>query len=231
MAKKLRVVKAAPRTEAGSGPARRLRAAGKVPAVMYGRGKQSRALTVERGTMERVVNHGDRVVNLDVDGEQAQAMVKEVQYEPVSRLIAHVDFQEISATETITLMVPIRTRGTPEGAKEGGVLDVVMHEIEVEALASDLPDEIRVDVSGLNIGDGLRAGAVELPPGLKLVTDEHATVVAVEHPRDEEDAEAQVADTESGTEPEVLTGKKEEAGEAEAAAPPAEEKKPEAGSE
>lgn len=229
MAKQLRVVKAEPRTEKGKGPARRMRAAGRVPAVIYGRGTESSPLSLERGDMERVVNRGERLVKLDIDGRKRQAMIKEVQYEPVSRLIAHVDFQEISATETITLEVPIRSKGTPAGAKEGGVLAVVMHAISVEARAADVPEEIRVDVSGLNIGDGIRAGEIELPAGLKLVTDGNATVLAVEHPRAEEDAEAQVAVAEGATEPEVLTGKKEEPeGEPSAAPPAAEEKKPEA---
>jgi large subunit ribosomal protein L25 len=175
--------------------------------------------------MERVVNHGERLVKLDIEGKERQAMIKEVQYEPVSRLIAHVDFQEISATETITVTVPIRARGTPAGANEGGILDMVMHEIEVEARAADFPEEIRLDVTALNIGDSIRAGQIPLPPGLKLVTDERATVAAVEHPRSEEDAETQVAAAEGGAEPEVLTGKKEEEAAGEAA-PAAEEKKP-----
>ncbi|MHC4917464.1 MAG: 50S ribosomal protein L25 [Planctomycetota bacterium] len=227
MAKQLRVIKASTRAEKGKGPARRLRAAGRVPAVIYAKGKEARPLTLERGEMERAVNRNERLISLDIEGKVSQALVKEVQFEPVSRLIAHVDFQEISATEAITVTVQIRPRGTPEGAKEGGVLDVVMHEVEVEGRSADIPDEIRVDVTALQIGDVIRAGELTLPPGLKLVTDGRSTVVALEHPRSEEDAEAQVAEAGAG-EPEVLTGKKEEGEAAAEAAPPAaEEKKPE----
>jgi large subunit ribosomal protein L25 len=154
-------------------------------------------------------------------------MIKEVQFEPVSRHIAHVDFQEISASETITLAVPIRVRGTPAGVNEGGVLDVVLHELEVEARASQVPEEIRVDVSQLQIGDAIRAGEVKLPEGLKLATESEATVLAVEHPRGEEDAEAHLAEGEAEAQPEVLTGKKEEA--AAGAEAPGEQQKPEAG--
>jgi len=227
MAKELRVLKVTPRTEKGSAPARRLRARGLVPAVIYSKGSESRHLTVPRGDMERVVNHNERLVRLDIEGKQSPAMVKEVQFEPVSRLIAHVDFREISASDTITLAVTVRPRGTPAGVNEGGVLDVVLHEIEVEARATDIPEELRVDVTALNIGDSIRAGDIELSEGLKLITDENATVLAVAHPRGEEDAEAQVAEGESEAEPEVLTGKKEEESEGEAA-PAKEEKKPEA---
>ena len=209
MAKQLRVIKASARAEKGTGPVRRLRAAGRIPAVIYAKGKESRSLVLERGEMERVVNHNERLVSLDIEGTVIQALVKEVQYEPVSRLIAHVDFQEISATETISVTVQLRTRGTPEGAKEGGILDMVMHEVEVEGRSADIPDEIRVDVSALQIGDVIRAGELKLPEGLGLVTDEHSTVVALEHPRSEEDAEAHVAEAGSA-EPEGLTGKKEE---------------------
>ncbi len=229
MAKELRVLKVASRTEKGSAPARRLRAKGLVPAVIYSRGNQSRSLAVPRGDMERVVNHNERLVKLDIDGQESAAMVKEVQFEPVSRLIAHVDFQEISATDTITLAVSIRTRGTAAGVNEGGVLDVVLHEIEIEARATDIPDEFRVDVSALNIGDSIRAGDIELSKGLKLITDVNATVIAVEHPRGEEDAETQVSEGESAAQPEVLTAKKEEEGAGDT--PAAEEKKPEAAGE
>ncbi len=228
MAKQLRVVKADPREERGKGPASRMRAAGRVPAVIYVRGAESRSVSLARGDMERVINNAERLVKLDVAGEQCQAMVKEIQYEPVSRLVSHVDFQEISATEKITLEVPIRARGKPAGANEGGVLGVVMHAISVEARAADVPEEIRVDVSAMNIGDVIRAGEIQLPEGLKLVTEENATVLAVERPRSEEDSEAQVDVTEGAAGPEVLTAKKEGEEEAAEAPPVEEEKKPEA---
>jgi large subunit ribosomal protein L25 len=231
MSKELRVLKAVVRSESGKGPARRLRAGGRVPAVTYSRGKQNRMLTLDRADVERLVSHGERLVRLEIDGEQTQAMIKEVQHEPLSRLIAHVDFQEISATETIELEVPIKVRGVPAGAKDGGVLNVVMHEIEVEALASQIPEEIRIDVTALKIGDSIRAGEITLPEGLKLVTDPDSTVVALERPRSETDAESQVAPETGAAEPEVLTAKKEEEGApaaAEAGEPKEKEKKPEA---
>lgn len=226
MAKKLRTVKAALRVGRGKGPASRARRAGRVPAVIYGRGSESRPLELDRGEMEKLVSRGERLVKLEIEGEPSQAMVKEVQYEPVSRLISHVDFMEISATSTITIEVPVRLRGTPAGAAEGGVLDAVMHAIEVECRPADVPEEIRLDVSKLQIGDGIRAREIELPPGLKLVTGENSTVVALEHPRSEEDSEAQVVAAEGGTGPEVITGKKEEGAEEEAAAPAEEPKAP-----
>ena len=232
MAKELRVLKAALRGERGKGGARRLRARGGVPAVIYGRGKESRPLELDRADLERAIRHGERLVKLDIGGQQNQAMVKEVQYQPVSRLISHVDFQEISATEAVTVEVPLKLRGTPAGAKDGGILDLVMHGIEVEARPGDIPEEIRVDVSALQVGDVIRAGAIPLPAGLKLVTDEKAAVVALEHPRGEEDVETQVAAAEGAAGPEVLTGKKEEAAPeagapAAPAAPAGEEPKPE----
>jgi large subunit ribosomal protein L25 len=233
MAKELRVLKVTARAETGSGPARRLRAAGQVPAVIYSRGKESQSLTIARGDMERVVNNAERLVKLDIDGHQNPAMVKQVQFEPVSRLISHVDFQEISASETITLAVSIRPRGTAAGVNEGGVLDVVLREVEIEAPATEIPEEIRIDVSGMNIGDVIRARDLDLAEGLTLITDANAPVLAVSRPRDEEDAETQVAPGEGGAGPEVLTGKKDEEGagagegEGEAGAAAAEEKAPE----
>ena len=237
MAKELSVLKAAVRGESGKGPVRRMRAAGRVPAVTYSRGQKNRMLTLERGEIERVVGHGERLVRLDIDGHETQAMIKEVQHAPLSRLITHVDFQEISATEAIKLAVPVRLRGTPAGAKEGGVVNVVMHQVEVEALAAQVPEEIRVEIGAMSIGDVIRAGELKLPEGVKLVTAADATVVALERPRSETDAESKVAPEAGAAEPEVLTAKKEaeegaeaaaETGEAKEPAKPEKEKKPEA---
>ncbi len=236
MAKKLTVLKAALRTAAGTCPARQLRAKGLVPAVLYGAGKQTSPLQMERAVLEGALVHGDRLVTLNIDGAdpvERQAMIKEVQREPVSHRPIHVDFLEVRADQKITVEVRVLLRGTPAGAVSGGVVNSVLREIEVECLPVNIPEEIRVDISGLQIDDVIRARELALPADVSLVTPEEAVVVAVEAPRTEKDLEAAVA-VEGAAGPEVLTAKKEEAegeaaeGAAPAAGEKAEAKKPEA---
>jgi large subunit ribosomal protein L25 len=207
MAKEIRVLNATARTETGSGPARRLRADGRVPVVLYGMGNKVRSLMLERGEMERAVNHGDRLVNLSIEGKETSVMVKEIQYEPVSRHVSHVDFLEIDNTKVLSLAIPIRLRGIANGVKEGGVLDIVMHEVEVETVPTNVPEEIRLEVKALNIGDTVRASDLILPEGLKLISNPDSVVVALKAPREEEDTEAVVTETEGTAEPEVLTAR------------------------
>ncbi len=207
MAKEITILNATARTETGSGPARRLRANGRVPSVLYGMGSETRNLVLERGEMERAVNHGDRLVNLSIEGKETSVIVKEIQYEPVSRHISHIDFLEIDNTKILNLTIPIRIRGIAIGVKEGGVLDIVMHEVEVATVPTNVPDEIRLDVKKLNIGDSVRASELSLPAGLKLISDPDSVVVALKAAREEEEPEALPTETEGTVEPEVLTAR------------------------
>jgi len=235
MAKKLTVLKAAPRTAAGTCPARALRGKGLVPAVLYGAGRKAAPLQMERAVIEAALGRGDRLVTLNIDGAdpaERQAMIKEIQYAPVSHRPIHVDFQEVRADQAITVKVKVLLRGTPAGAISGGVTNAVLREVEVECLPVNIPEEIRLDISPLQIGDAIRAREIKLPADVKLVTTEEAVVVALEAPRTEKDLEVAVA-TDAAAGPEVLTAKVEEEGEAAegeaaAAAPAAGEKAAEA---
>lgn len=228
MARELKRLDAAARTAVGTSPARRLRAAGRLPAVVYGAGRGPAALELDGAEFEKAVAAGERLLRLTVAGAEPaerQVMIKEVQYEPVSRRVLHVDFQEISAQDRVTVEVKLRTRGVPAGAAEGGVLNLVLHEVEVRCLPLNIPDEIRVNVAGLRIGDVIRAGQLEMPEGAALATGPDTVVVALEAPRTEKDLEVAVT-AEGAREPEVLTARKEEeeaaaeAGAAPAAAKP-----------
>lgn len=239
MAKKLTVLKVALRSGAGTCPARQLRGQGLVPAVLYGAGRKTSILQMERAVIDAALVHGDRLVTLSIEGAdpaERQAMIKEIQYAPVSHRPLHVDFQEVRADQTITVKIKVLLRGTPAGAISGGVTNAVLREVEVECLPVNIPEEIRLDISPLQIGDAIRAREIKLPAGVKMVTTEEAVVVALEAPRTEKDLEVAVA-TDAAAGPEVLTAKVEEEGEAaegEAAAAPAagekaaEAKKPEA---
>jgi len=236
MAKKLTVLKAALRSGTGTCPSRQLRSQGVVPAVLYGAGRKTSSLQMDRAVIEAALVHGDRLVNLNIEGAdpaERQAMIKEIQYAPVSHRPIHVDFLEVRADQTITVKVKVLLRGTPAGAASGGVTNAVLREVEVECLPVNIPEEIRLDISPLAIGDVIRAKEIKLPADVKLATSEEAVVVAVEAPRTEKDLEVAVAVEAAG--PEVLTAKKEEGaegeaaeGEAAAAAPAAGEKAAEA---
>jgi len=235
------VITAAARAAAGTSPARALRRGGQVPAVLYGAGRPTTMLQAERGELEATLAHGDRLITLSIAGAEPaerQAMIKEVQYEPVSHQPLHVDFQEVRADQRISVKVKVLLRGKPVGAIAGGVTNAVLRELEVECLPVDIPEDFRVDIAPLQIGDVVRAKELKLPAEVKLVTDPEAVVVALQAPRTEKDLEAAVA-IEGVAEPEVLTAKKEEeaAPGAEGAAAPAaagaagekpEAKKPEA---
>ncbi|HOX06057.1 MAG TPA: 50S ribosomal protein L25 [Planctomycetota bacterium] len=240
MAKKFTVLKAAVRSAAGTSPSRGLRGKGLVPAVLYGAGRKTSSIQMDRAVLEAALAHGDRLVTLSIEGAdpaERQAMIKDIQYAPVSHRPIHADFQEVRADQTIVVKVKVLLRGTPAGAASGGVTNAVIRELEVECLPVNIPEEIRLDISALAIGDVIRAREVKLPAEVKLATAAEAVVVAVEAPRTEKDLEAAVA-VEGAAGPEVLTAKKEEAeGEAaEGAAPAApaaaekaaEAKKPEA---
>lgn len=240
MAKKLRILKAALRSAAGTSPSRQLRAKGRLPAVLYGPGRPTSHLEMDRAELEGALAHGDRLIALSIDGgkpPECQAMIKEIQYEPVSHRPIHVDFQEIRADQRLTVKVALVLRGTPAGAIAGGVLNAVIRGLTVECLPVDVPEGLRVDVSALQIGDVIRAREIKLPADVTLAVDPEAVVVALEAPRTEKDLEAAVAAA-GAIEPEVLTAKKEEEaaeaaaeGAPAAAAPAAEKaepKKPEA---
>ena len=221
MAKKLRTLKAALRSAAGTSPSRQLRSKGRLPAVLYGPGRPTSHLEMDRAELERTLDHGDRLIALNIEGgtpPECQAMIKEIQYEPVSHRPIHADFQEIRADQRLTVKVAVTLRGTPAGALAGGVLNAVIRELTVECLPVDVPEGLRVDVSALQIGNVIRAREVKLPADVVLAVDPEAVVVALEAPRTEKDLEAAVA-VAGAIEPEVLTAKKEEeAAEAAAAA-------------
>ncbi len=171
------------REGAGSTKARALRHIGKVPGVLYGHGS-SETIAVDRRALDELLHHGGRtgLVQLQLGGKRFDtALVREVQIDPVSRRPIHVDLQRVTANETVHTTVPIVTVGTPDGVRNfGGVMDVIVHELEIEGPANKLPDHLDVDVTDLGIHEHITAGEVKLPSGFKLLTPADAIVVTVE---------------------------------------------------
>jgi large subunit ribosomal protein L25 len=231
-------VEAKPREDRGKNAARRLRRQGHVPAVLYGGEGKSLTLAVNAKQLAAILrSESGRNTIFKVKlstGDQA-AMLKDWQVDPLLGSLLHVDLLRVAMDVRMHVMVPVHTFGEPQGVKlQGGIFEMVTREVEVECLPSDIPGEIRVDVSELMIGKQLRVGDLPIDAAkIKLVTDPQRVVAHVVALRAEEEkpAEAVAAEAAAPAEPEVIKkGKKEaEEGEEAAAAPAAEEKEKEKG--
>jgi len=237
-----------PRTLTRRGGTKKLRAAGRIPAVIYGGKTKPQNLEVDRKALEDLIHHSvseNVLVDLSVDKESAKrlALVQEVQHLALTGKVLHIDLHEISETETVTVMVPVEPSGEAVGVKTGGgVLEHVLFKVKVRCLPKDLPEQIYVDVTNLEIGKAVHIGDIQPPPGVEILGDKHISVLAVAAPITEAEEAATEAALASTTEVEMIKEKKEEgeAGSAdkdkdkdkdkekdkEKAAPKAEEKKP-----
>jgi len=199
------------RSETGKGAARKLRAAGRVPAVVYGHHREAQSLSLDTRDLGRILERvsASSVFELAMGGATVRALIREIQRHPVKRTLVHVDFQELVAGEQVTIRVPLVFVGTAAGVREqGGLLEEVTRELEISAEPSSIPDHIDVDVSQLMIGHPLHVRDLVLPNGVTTLTDGGATVVQVSAPRLEEEA-ASPSEAPAG-EPEVLREKKAE---------------------
>ena len=203
------------REELGRGKVKDLRERDFIPAVIYAEGKSSQALKVSNRELIRLIHQHrieSAVINLKIKDDKNQkprpCLIKEIQYDPVKGNILHVDFNEISLTKAIKVNVPVVSKGEPVGVKqEGGSLEHILWEIEVECLPTELPKEIEVDVSQLKIGDAIHIKDITFPVNIKVLNDPEAIVLSVSAPLKEEVAAPE--EGEEKQEPEVIKEKKE----------------------
>ncbi|MFN7960949.1 MAG: 50S ribosomal protein L25 [Thermoanaerobaculia bacterium] len=191
----------------------KLRASGWVPAVVYGGGKEPVPVKLERRKFLDVMRHGAGentlfLLTMADSGQQRHAMIRELQVNPVDNKVLHVDFLRVLMTERVRVDVKIEIKGVAAGVKnEGGVLDFVSREVEVECLPGNIPEHLTLDVSNLHIGQHVEAGALSLPEGVKLITEPDRVIVSLGHGRLEVEAAAEGGEQ---AEPEVISrGKKE----------------------
>lgn len=208
------VIKAKPRDRRGKEQAKKLRREGIIPAVVYGAEMSPLSLEVEAKSFHALLRSGlgeNVIITLNIDDQkngEKKVLIREVQRDPVWGNILHLDFQEISLSKKLTIKVPIHLVGTPIGVQQdGGILQHVLRELEVECLPTDIPDKIEVDVANLKIGDSIHVGDVKLEKG-QLLTDPQGSIVSVVPPTVFKEPEA--APTAAVEEPEVITEKKEE---------------------
>ena len=197
------------RKETGKGPNRRLRRSGRVPAVVYGKKTGSLSVDVDPKDIFRILHSqtGENTIfALTVEGrETANCLMKEYQLEPLTHNLLHADFYEVAMDEMLEVDVPLIARGEAYGVKtEGGLLDIVHRELRVECLPADIPEHIEVDVTNMKIGDLVRVRDLNVSDKIKILEDPETVVIAVEHPRAEEEPVAAVAATETEAEPEVI---------------------------
>lgn len=207
------------REASGKEIAKKLRRDGEVPGVVYGGRREPVAITVNRKAVADLIQKSDHGVRsiflLKMAGtdQQRHAMIKDIQIDPISRRMTHIDFVRVMMDEVVRVTVPVHLSGTAKGVKEGGVLDWQMRELHVECLPNAIPDTIEVDVENIDVHDYVHVSDLKLPEGVKVLEDPERVVVGVTHARAEAVAEA--APVEEGAapaEPEVIKkGKPEEA--------------------
>jgi large subunit ribosomal protein L25 len=204
------------REEIGKNKSKALRHQGLIPAVVYSDGKESMSIKISRSELIKLIHQHqieNAIITLKVKDDKKKAgrpcMIKEMQHDPVKGDILHIDLYEISLTKVLKVSVPVTTKGEAPGIKaDGGSLEHIMWEIEIECLPTDIPKNIEVDISNLKIGDAIHIKDIQFPPKLKVLHDPESIVLSVAEPMKEEVAAP--VEGEAATEPEVLKEKKEE---------------------
>jgi large subunit ribosomal protein L25 len=217
------VVSAEKRTEKGKNVNRRLRVSGRIPGVLYGGSKEPVPVAVSPKDISAVLRSAsgeNTLFDLDLGGTRRKVILKEYQLEPIKGKLLHADFYEVALDKTLEVMVHVEVTGTPVGVKvQGGILDFVTRELEIECLPTDIPEKIVVDVSELELGKHIRVSDLKLSDKLTMLTEPDVVIVHVVAPRAEEvvataaveGAEAEAAG--AAAEPEVIKKGKAEEGE------------------
>lgn len=194
------------RSATGNGPARQLRMQGKMPAVLYGPETESILLAIDIKELETCLKDGSvaqSIFNLTVEGSKKKAsavMIREMQRHPVNGNFLHADFYEIDMKNKIRVMVPVTTVGKSAGVELGGVLQIVRREIEVLCLPTNIPENIEIDITELDMGDSVHVEELPLSDDIELPADVNYTVLTVMAPKIEEEPEEEELDEEEGEE-------------------------------
>jgi large subunit ribosomal protein L25 len=209
-------VTATARKELGSRANQRLRNSGLLPGVIYGHKQAVVPVTLPRKEVANHIHHGAHLFSLAVGGLKETVLIKEVQYDHLGIEVLHVDFARVDLNEKVKITVPLELKGTPKGEADGGVLQQVLAELEIECLVTDIPDIIRHNVSELALNSVLHVKELTLPPNVKVLQDGEQIVATV---REIVEQIATPAEGETA-EPEVIGRKAEDAAEGAAAEAP-----------
>ena len=199
------------RADRGKGYARKLRAAGRVPGIVYGHGREPQSLSVVARDLDKLLSSiavSSTVVELGLGGASTKTLIREIQRHPFKKMIMHIDFQELVAGEKVTVDLPLVFVGIPDGVRlSGALLEQILHKIEVRVDPANIPNHVDVDVSHLAMGHSLHVRDLKLPDGVDVLSDEDATICAVVAPRAVVEA---IAAEPGAAEPELIRKAKED---------------------
>ncbi len=187
-----------------------------IPAILYGPKAEPVMLSVTTKELENILmtsNIGQVLLDLLIQNGKQQsrtAMIKELQTQPVSGSLLHVDFYEVAMDQKIKISIPVMTKGQSKGVEEGGVLQLVRHEVEVFCFPNNIPESLEVDVTDMNIGDSLHINEASIDEAIELVDETNFTLVTILSPKAEEEEEVEEEEGEEGEETEAETAEGEE---------------------
>jgi len=195
------------RDSRGKRNAKRLRLGGKVPAVLYGHGQKTVSLAVPAEQITTAIRHGSRVVKLKGAANDS-ALIRELQYDTFGLEILHIDFARVSEHERVRVEVPLEIRGHAAGIKEGGVIEHLIHTIEIECPVSAIPEKVIINVATLKLEESMTVGQATLPEGAKIVSGADEIAVQCIKPKAEEEEAAAEPGAEDAVEPELIRKEK-----------------------
>jgi len=190
------VLKTEVREGLGKEANKKLRKLGIIPAVFY---HKSKVQTLQVNELEflHTIKAGNQLIELKIDGKKQKALIKDIQFHPVTEKVVHIDFQGVSMSEIVQVLVQLNFVGTPEGIKEGGLFEVHMHDIEVKCKASDIPHELDVNIEEMVIGDTIHISDLDFGD-LEIVSNPEMIVAAVVVPKVYKDTEVEESEGEEG---------------------------------
>jgi len=212
------ILEAELREKTGRGESRRMRRAGKLPAVIYGAGKPELAIALDALSMSKLLNtkaFHTSMIDIKVKGSRGinTGLVKDIQWHPVRDEAVHIDFHRVSSSDTVHVEIPIRAVNFEKcpGVVMGGLVEVIRHALEVACRADSIPDSIDVDCSGMNVGDSIHVGDLPLPDGVEIPYDVNFTILTIAAPTKMEEPVAEEGEAEIATELETEAGTGDEA--------------------
>ena len=208
------VLRAKTRTETGKRAAGLLRGRGLIPAVVYGHGQPTVSVTLNEHEVELAIRHGERILEIRIGNNKTEnVLIKDIQWDTFGQAALHVDLTRVNLDELIHVTIPIVLRGTPVGAVDGGVIQQSASEVQIEVAVRDIPDDVRISVAELAIGDMLVMSDLALPEGAKLLSDPDTRICALIVDAEEAEAEGEGEGEGDGTQPEIIGVKPGEEGE------------------
>jgi len=166
------------REKTGSKPAGLVRSEARIPAIVYGHKEEPVAVSLDSHDFAEAVHHGQRLLDIQIKSRKQKVIIKDLQYDYLGKEIIHADLMRVSATERVKVDVPIELKGIAKGTHEGGIVEEHLDHMEIECKVTEIPDRIVIRVTDLGVADSIHARDIELPEGVKLITDPDALVAA-----------------------------------------------------